>query len=111
MAVPPDIDSSIASVKMCSLIDIDYFKKLSAENNSIKLKEAKEAENLIELFKDDIIKEVLYHDIIKNISDIENTVNEKGIRHLFYSLRKHSDKNGVEAVNKWLKSYIKEYGK
>ena len=111
LSVPPDIDSDINSVDMCRLFDIDYFKKLSEENNLIKRKEARSAESYIDGFKDNIIKELYYHDIVKSLPELNKAVNEKGLNRLFYSLRKLSDKEETEAVYRWIKLYLEEYKK
>ena len=96
---------------MCRLFDIDYFKKLSEENNLIKRKEARSAESYIDGFKDNIIKELYYHDIVKSLPELNKAVNEKGLNRLFYSLRKLSDKEETEAVYRWIKLYLEEYKK
>lgn len=48
MAVPPDIDREIEKISGIRLVDVDYFKTLAKENNSLKLSSIDEAKKIIE---------------------------------------------------------------
>ena len=56
LSVPKDIDPSIAELEGCSLINIDDFKKISAQNNKKKLKEAERALAYIDEAVEDAVK-------------------------------------------------------
>ncbi|MCI1959587.1 MAG: glutamyl-tRNA reductase [Clostridia bacterium] len=107
LAVPPDIDEEIADLKGCTLYGIDYFKTVSDKNSILKIKEAENIKQLLEEEKDEIIKELVFHDLVGNLSKLNKLVEEKGFEHMFYSLRKNTDRHQLEAVSKWMKSYIK----
>lgn len=107
LAVPPDIDEEIADVKGCTLYGIDYFKTVSDENSVLKIKEAENINQLLEEEKDEILKELLFHDLVGSLSKLDKLIEEKGFEHMFYSLRKNTDRYQLEAVSKWMKAYIK----
>ncbi len=56
LAVPHDIDREIAGLQNASLIDIDYFRHLAADNNIKKMHSAELAESLIEKQCDEVQK-------------------------------------------------------
>ena len=47
LAVPPDIDGSVAEIKGLKLIGIDYFEKLAKNNNELKLDSVESAKEII----------------------------------------------------------------
>ncbi len=111
LAVPNDIDTEVSQMELCSLYDIDYFKKLSENNNNIKLKEARFAEEYIEKWTDEILKELSFRQIIPLLPQINKLIEERSINHLIYSLRKLADREETECVLNWLEKYVDERGK
>ena len=111
LAVPNDIDTAVGQRDLCTLYDIDYFKKLSESNNNIKLKEARFAEEYIEKWTDEILKELSFRQIIPLLPQVNKLIEEKSLNHLIYSLRKLSSREETECVLNWLKKYVDEWGK
>lgn len=106
LAVPPDIDRSVADIEGVELYDIDYFNTLARNNNQLKQTKAQIAEKSAEEWARNIEKELKIHDLIEQIPVIEKAVNEKGIGKLIYSLRKMADKEQVDGISKWLTDYV-----
>jgi glutamyl-tRNA reductase len=106
LAVPPDIDRSLADIEGVELYDIDYFNTLARNNNQLKQTKAQIAEKSAEEWARNIEKELKIHDLIEQIPVIEKAVNEKGIGKLIYSLRKMADKEQVDGISKWLTDYV-----
>ena len=111
LAVPADIDSDVGSLEMCRLFDIDYFRTLSESNNTRRLKEAASAGEYAEKWTDDIIKELEYHRIIESLPQLKSIVENHGLEHLVYSLRKLADRSQTEAARQWFDNYIKEWSR
>ena len=98
-------------MELCTLYDIDYFKKLSENNNNIKLKEARFAEEYIEKWSDEILKELSFRQIIPLLPKLNKLIEDRSVNHLIYSLRKLADRNETECVLNWLEKYVDEWGK
>lgn len=87
LAVPKDIDESIVNIKGSELYNIDYFKTLAENNNKIKLKEADRAEIIIDEMTDDVIKELYFHSILKNMDNIKSAMDSLGYEKIIYKAR------------------------
>lgn len=108
LAVPADIDSSIAGMNGVKLRNIDWFRKTAERNNSIKQHEAAVADQSAESYADEIQKELCLHHLITELPELKQTVEENGFDNLIFSLRSLADRSQVEAVSKWLDDFMKE---
>lgn len=61
LAVPPDIDGSVAEIKGLKLIGIDYFEKLAKNNNELKLDSVESAKEIIKEESDVLKKDIAFH--------------------------------------------------
>ncbi len=110
LAVPNDIDTAIGDINMCTLFDIDYFKKLSKENNALKHKEMLSAAEYTKKWTDDIIKELYFRKIVTLIPALNSAVYDHGLEHIIYSIRKNTNKEQAESIFVWLSDYLKKDG-
>lgn len=108
LAVPADIDSSIADMDGVKLLNIDWFRKTAERNNSIKQHEAEVADQSAEAYADEIQKELCLHHLITELPELKQTIDENGLDNLIFSLRSLADRSQVEAVSKWLDDFMKE---
>lgn len=69
LAVPYDIDKELGKAEGIRLLDIDYFKTLSAENNTIKLGERSKAEGILQECVEDALKQVYICDFRRKMAD------------------------------------------
>lgn len=67
LAVPPDIDREIEKISGIRLVDVDYFKTLAKENNSLKLSSIDEAKKIIEEEIEALKKDMLFHSFLPYI--------------------------------------------
>ncbi|MGN0153568.1 MAG: glutamyl-tRNA reductase [Lachnospiraceae bacterium] len=69
LAVPCDIDKELGKTEGITLLDIDYFKMLSEENNTIKLEEMEKAESILQECVEDVLKKLYLRDFQKKMAD------------------------------------------
>ena len=71
LAVPCDIDKTLGEQKNIELLDIDYFKTLARENNSIKHKEANKAMDILEECTEEVLKKLSIRHFQEKLVDEE----------------------------------------
>lgn len=91
LAVPHDIDRKIAGLKNISLIDIDHFRNIAADNNIKKMHSAELAKKLIEIQCDEVQKTLA----LQNFLDENKTAED---RVFLYKLRPNLSAAQFEAV-------------
>ena len=106
LAVPQDIDSRISEYASCKVYNIDYFKKLASDNNQLKKNKAIAAADSAKAWADKIEKELIFHDIVEIVPELQKMVQDKGIEKMIYSLRKLADKNQIDGIARWLYAYL-----
>ncbi len=87
LAIPFDMDKEIGTIKNCTLLDIDYFKKAAKENNIEKLKEYEKVEVILEAKLEETLKNIYiqqYQAVIKNTI---KRIKEEGIEKLLYQVK------------------------
>lgn len=108
LAVPADIDSSIAELDGITLRNIDWFRETAERNTAIKQHEAVVAGESAEYYADEIQKELSLHHLISELPELKETVDKNGFDNLIFSLRSLASRSQVEAVSKWLDDFMKE---
>lgn len=108
LAVPADIDSSIAELDGITLRNIDWFRETAERNTAIKQHEAVVAGESAEYYADEIQKELSLHHLISELPELKETVEKNGFDNLIFSLRSLASRSQVEAVSKWLDDFMKE---
>lgn len=102
LAVPCDVDGEIGKLPHTEIINIDDFKKLSKENNAIKLKEMEKAQIYMEEGMEEIKKALSYHELQKNMEVLQELTKKKGISHMLYQLRDRLTGDEIQALVKGL---------
>lgn len=98
LAVPTDIDKAVGQLPFTSLIDIDYFKKLSEENNNIKLIEAETAKLIIDKQVDEFYKEVNFREFLPHMKEIGDLFQSKPFETILYQIRNNVSSEELEII-------------
>ncbi len=107
LAIPADIDDSIAELENCRLISIDNFENIAYHNNKRKLQAAEEAQIFINEDLQQLYKKMSFHKSIKNLDDWNRVYDEYSFEKLLFLLRDNLDAKSFEAVLNVLKERIK----
>ncbi len=105
LAVPRDIDEDIVNIDGSELYNIDHFKELAENNNKIKLREADRAELIIEEMTDNVIKELYFHSILKDMGNIRSNMEALGYERIIYKAR---DNMSFKEFKKFMDIFSKE---
>lgn len=105
LAVPPDIESRIGTLPGAGCFNIDDFSKTAKENNDKKLREAAEAEEILEKYETDFKKWMLFQQSFSDIQRVkEETIEDyktkgidRAINKLFFKIREHADAKTLES--------------
>lgn len=87
LAVPPDIDNSITSLKGVRLINIDYFEQLAKDNNALKIDSVETAKAIIAAETDTLKKDLLFHDFLPLLDRVKGDLSDKPIEELIYKMK------------------------
>lgn len=98
LAVPPDIDREIEKISSIRLVDLDYFKTLAKENNSLKLSSIDEAKKIIEEEIEVLKKDMLFHSFLPYIDAVKMKLKEKSFEELLYKLREELSAEEFEKI-------------
>ncbi len=98
LAVPPDIDREIEKISGIRLVDVDYFKTLAKENNSLKLSSVDEAKKIIEEEIEVLKKDMLFHSFLPYIDAVKLKLKEKSFEELLYKLREELSAEEFEKI-------------
>lgn len=98
LAIPFDIDKDIANINHCKLLDIDYFKTSSEENNLAKMKEYEKVELIMEAKLEDTIKNIYVSQYQSVIRETIDRVNTQGIGQLFYHIKNELTSEQLKAL-------------
>ena len=98
LAVPPDIDREIEKISGIRLVDVDYFKTLAKENNSLKLSSVDEAKKIIEEEIEVLKKDMLFHSFLPYIDAVKLKLKEKSLEELLYKLREELSAEEFEKI-------------
>lgn len=108
LAVPPDIDTLVNGFGNSRLINIDYFQELAKFNNELKLHSLNEAEEIIDDEIDSLKKDLLFHDILPELDDIQGKMERKSFLELVYKMRAKTDSHSFLQFIDVLKSMARE---
>lgn len=105
LAVPPDIENRIGTLPGAGCFNIDDFSKTAKENNDKKLREAAEAEEILEKYETDFKKWMLFQQSFADIQRVkEETIEDyktkgvdRAINKLFFKIREHADVKTLES--------------
>ena len=92
LAVPPDIDNSIAKLDGVKVINIDYFEQLAKDNNTLKLSSLDTAEEIISTEIDTLKKDLIFHDFLPELNSVRNNFESenKSFEKLVYKMKAES---------------------
>ena len=103
LAVPPDIDRSVAKLDGVRLVGIDSFERLAEENNAMKADSAEAACEIIAEETDKLYKTLLFHDFLPHMNKIKEKAEEMPFEKLLYKLRDELDSEQLAAVFRTLR--------
>lgn len=104
LAVPKDIDESIAELKGCRLLNIDHFENMAENNSMIKLSAKDKAEAIITEDIGMLRKNMTMQKFLSCSEEIRQHISEKGI----FRLKAELDADSFEKVIKALSDNGKE---
>ncbi len=107
LAVPTDIDKGIEKLEDLRLIDIDYFKQLSEENNNLKIQEIEAAKAIIETQVDDFYKEINFRDFVPYMKDIKKLFEKQSFESIMYQIRNNVSNDDLKVILHSLKMLTK----
>ncbi|MCI7767124.1 MAG: glutamyl-tRNA reductase [Oscillospiraceae bacterium] len=102
LAVPHDIEETVADVPWASVLDIDHFGELARKNNLMKMSGAQAAETIIEQETDELKKEFLIHDFLPEAEHIGKKLAEVPFEKLLFRLKAELDHKELSHVLKIL---------
>ncbi|MDF2800907.1 MAG: glutamyl-tRNA reductase [Anaerocolumna sp.] len=106
LSVPMDIDKEIQKLPNITIVDIDYFKKLSESNNRVKFKEAEAAELIIEEHQEELQKELAFRKFLPNIPILKEGLQDSSLENILYRLKNNTTGKDLEIVLKALQTLI-----
>jgi len=87
LAVPPDIERSVAEIDGVRLIGIDDLGELARHNNELKMSAAEQAENIISEELDELRKKLAFHEFLPRLDDARSSAEKLKFDELLYRLR------------------------
>jgi glutamyl-tRNA reductase len=108
LAVPPDIDPSIAELKNVELINIDYFEQLAKDNNALKLDSVDVANQIIEQEIDVLKKDMLFHSFLPSLDNVKKCLADKPIEEFIYRMKRDASADSFTAFIEVLKTFDKQ---
>ena len=98
LSVPMDIDEDILKIENTRIINIDYFKQLSEDNNSLKLKEVEFANLIIDQEVDEFLKWINFRDFIPNIEKLKKVFETQSFENIIYQMRNSVSSKDLEVI-------------
>jgi glutamyl-tRNA reductase len=106
LAVPQDIDSTITEIPNVTLKNIDYFTKLSKQNNLTKLQEVEKAKLIIEDEVENVLKELSMHEFLPYMDSLNEYVRLHSVEQLLFKLKTNSDSQTLKSMLEYLKEVV-----
>jgi glutamyl-tRNA reductase len=103
LAVPTDIDKGIEKLKNIRLIDIDYFKQLSEENNNLKIQEIEAAKVILKRQVDEFYKEINFRDFVPHMNEIKTVFEQQSFESILYRIRNNVTNDELKVILQSLK--------
>lgn len=104
LAVPPDIERASEKIEGTRLVDIDYFERLAAENNALKLDSAVQAEEIIKAEAEVLEKELAFHYFLPRMNKVRSWAETKTVETALYELRDEMSLQGFFSLLDALKN-------
>lgn len=98
LAVPPDIEASIADIEGVTLLDIDHFNALARQNNITRLNCANEAEHIIAEELDVMRKKMIFHDFLPDMEKAAGYLDSLSGQKIIYLLRDELDSRSLKII-------------
>ncbi len=98
LSVPCDIDKDIESLQGIKLLDIDFFEKLSKENNLLKLKELDKVQLILDSKIEEIMKTLYFQEFYNDMDVVVNQISKDGIPSMLYQLKDSLNSEQLRAV-------------
>lgn len=105
LAVPNDIDPAAAHLKGVTLLDIDHFSKLAAENNALKLGSVEASHDIIAQELDELEKQLAFHDFLPEFRELSPSLKELSAEELFFRLKSNLSCGAFEQVIDVIKTF------
>ena len=109
VAVPIDMDPQIGGLPGVTLYDIDFFDKLSKNNNQMKRKELDAAREIMEEELDECRRELLFHPCFGKMGQWKETFEKYPLETILYRIRDHVTSeelkvflNVMDSIGKWI---------
>ncbi|MGN0587790.1 MAG: hypothetical protein ACI4JF_10930, partial [Oscillospiraceae bacterium] len=87
LAVPHDIEETVADISWASVLDIDHFGELARKNNLMKMSGAQAAAAIIDKETDELKKELLIHELLPEAENMEKRLREVPLEKLLFKLK------------------------
>ena len=98
LAVPPDIERTVAGIEGVRLIGIDDLGELARRNNELKMSAAEQAELIISEELDELQKKLAFHAFLPQLDQARETAERLTFDELLYKLRDGLDSTQFAAV-------------
>lgn len=108
LSVPLDIDKNIEKLDNMKLIDIDYFKKLSENNNTQKLQEVESAKSIIDEEVDNCLKLINFREFLPYMENVKCVFEKQPLESILYQLRDLVPSNDFDIILCSLKKLVKD---
>ena len=69
LAVPYDIDKQLGAEEKITLLDVDYFKALAKQNNTIRIGELEKAESILNACVEETLKKLYIRKFRENMQE------------------------------------------
>ncbi len=98
LSVPKDIDDEIGNLENTKVYNIDFFESIARENNNSRVKEVEYVNIIINGYIEKIIKELTFHDFLKDIDKVKKAINNKTFEGVIYSIRDNSTSDELAVI-------------
>lgn len=98
MAVPPDMESSVAEIDGVTLLNIDRFQQLAVQNNLTRKSSVKDAAVIIGEELDTMRKKLIFHDFLPDMARAADYLATLNAERILYLLRDELDARGLRKM-------------
>ena len=105
LAVPPDIDESIAEYKNVSLFGIDYFEKLAEINNNLKTDSIERSGQIISEEIKNLENRLAMHQFMPELERVKKNFSGQSLEKILYKMKSELNSESFSDVLDFLKNY------
>lgn len=98
LAMPRDIDAEMVQLPGVTLHNIDYFDTISKRNGTLKLEELDRATMILEEEKQELIKELVFHEYREQIPRWKEIFEQMPLEKILYRMKKKADEESLKTV-------------